>query len=168
MVKSLPAQQEIWVQSLGQEDPLEERMAAHCCILAWRVPRTEGPGGPRPVGLRRERHDEHASGTVAARTNYLTFDDLNTNASPYSLVGRKPVLHESCWLKIKARQGCVLLEAPGESLLDFPASRTPRSPLSCGFNSARSVTSVSHRPLSATQKASLLLKPPVIRFCPPG
>ena len=48
------------------------------------------------------------AGTVAAGTNYLTLDDLNTNALlPYSLVGRKPVLHESRWLKIKAWQGCV-------------------------------------------------------------
>ena len=41
VVKSLPAMQEIkemWVQSLGQEDPLEEEMATHSSILAWRIP----------------------------------------------------------------------------------------------------------------------------------
>ena len=37
--------QEIWVQSLGGEDPLEKGMAAHSCILAWRMPRTKDPGG---------------------------------------------------------------------------------------------------------------------------
>ena len=38
MVKSLPTMQEIWVRSLGQEDPLEEGMATHSGILAWRIP----------------------------------------------------------------------------------------------------------------------------------
>ena len=37
--------QEMWVQSLGQEDPLEEEMATHCCLLAWKIPWTEEPGG---------------------------------------------------------------------------------------------------------------------------
>ena len=45
MVKNPPAMQEIQVQSLGQEDPLEKRMATHSSILAWRIPWTEEPGG---------------------------------------------------------------------------------------------------------------------------
>ena len=48
VVKSLPAMQdpqETRVQSLGQEDPLEEGMATHSSILAWRIPWTEEPGG---------------------------------------------------------------------------------------------------------------------------
>ena len=44
MVKKLPAVQETQVQSLGWEDPLEKRMAAHASTVAWRVPRTEEPG----------------------------------------------------------------------------------------------------------------------------
>ena len=47
MVKNLPANagdRETWVQSLGQEDPLEEGMATHSSILAWRIPWTEEPG----------------------------------------------------------------------------------------------------------------------------
>jgi len=52
MVKSLPAVQETWVQSLGQEDPLEKEMATHSRILAWRIPWTEEPGGSQRV-----RHD---------------------------------------------------------------------------------------------------------------
>ena len=43
-VKNLPAIQENSVQSLGQEDPLEKRMATHSSILAWRIPRTEDSG----------------------------------------------------------------------------------------------------------------------------
>ena len=44
-VKNLPAMQETWVRSLGWEDPLEKGMATHSSILAWKVPRTEEPGG---------------------------------------------------------------------------------------------------------------------------
>ena len=44
MVKNLPAMQEIWVQSLGQEDPLEKEMVTHFSILGWRIPWTEEPG----------------------------------------------------------------------------------------------------------------------------
>ena len=43
-VKNLPAMKESWVQSLGQEDPLEKEMATHSSILAWRIPWTEEPG----------------------------------------------------------------------------------------------------------------------------
>ena len=49
MVKSLPAVQ-TWVQSLGQEDPLEKGMATHSSILAWEIPWTEEPGGLQSVG----------------------------------------------------------------------------------------------------------------------
>ena len=43
MVKNLPPMQETWVQSLGREDPLEKGMATHVSLLAWIIPRTEGP-----------------------------------------------------------------------------------------------------------------------------
>ena len=49
--------QETWVCSLGQEDPLERRMATHSSILAWRIPWTEEPGGLQSTGLQRVRHD---------------------------------------------------------------------------------------------------------------
>ena len=48
---------EMQVQSLGQEDPLEEEMATHSNILAWRMPWTEEPGGLQFMGLQRVRHD---------------------------------------------------------------------------------------------------------------
>ena len=50
MVKSLPAVQETWVQSLDQEDPLEKRMATHSSFLAWRIPQTTDPGRLQRVG----------------------------------------------------------------------------------------------------------------------
>ena len=49
-VKSLSAVQETRVPSLGGEDPLEKEMAAHCSILAWRIPRTEEPDGLQSTG----------------------------------------------------------------------------------------------------------------------
>ena len=50
MVKNPPAMQETWVWSLGQEDPLEEGMAAHSSILTWKIPCAEEPGGYSPWG----------------------------------------------------------------------------------------------------------------------
>ena len=50
MVKNLHAMQETWVHSLGWEDPLEEGMATHSSILAWRIPWTEEPGGLQSMG----------------------------------------------------------------------------------------------------------------------
>ena len=49
--------QEMWVQSLGQEDPLEEDMATHFSIPAWRIPRTEEPGGLQSMELQRVEED---------------------------------------------------------------------------------------------------------------
>ena len=56
LVKNLPAKQETWVQSLGQDDPLEEEMAPHSSILAWIIPWTEEPGRLQPMGSPRVRH----------------------------------------------------------------------------------------------------------------
>ena len=57
--------QETWVQFLGQEDPLEEEIAAHSSILAGIIPWTEEPGGPQSMGLQRvylvtkQQHYDH-------------------------------------------------------------------------------------------------------------
>ena len=58
VVKSLPAVQEteeMWVQSLGQEDPLEEEMATHSSILAWKIPWTIQPDGLQSIRSQRVR-----------------------------------------------------------------------------------------------------------------
>ena len=57
MVKHLPAMRENWVQSLGQEDPLEKEMATHSSTLAWKILWMEKPGGLQSMGLQRVRHD---------------------------------------------------------------------------------------------------------------
>ena len=50
----------MWVRSLGQEDPLENRMATHSGILAWKSPWIEEPGGLQPMGLQRAGHNRAA------------------------------------------------------------------------------------------------------------
>ena len=56
-IKSLPAMQETWVLSLGQEEPLEKGMATSFSILVWRIPWTEETGGLQSMGSQRVRHD---------------------------------------------------------------------------------------------------------------
>ena len=56
MVKNLPAVQEMQVQSLGWDNPLEEDVATHSSILAWDMPRAEEPGGLQSMGSHRVRH----------------------------------------------------------------------------------------------------------------
>ena len=57
LVKNPPAVQGTWVRSLGWEDPLEEDVAPHSSILAWKIPYTEEPGGLQSTGLPRVGHD---------------------------------------------------------------------------------------------------------------
>ena len=56
-LKHLPAMQETWVQSLGQEDPLEKEMATHSSILTWRIPWTEEPDRLQSTGSQRVGHN---------------------------------------------------------------------------------------------------------------
>ena len=55
--QGVSAMQEMQVQSLGWEDPLEKGMATHSRILAWRIPWTEKPGGLQSMGLQRDERD---------------------------------------------------------------------------------------------------------------
>ena len=57
MVKNPPAMWETWLQSLGWEDPLEEGMATHSSVLAWRIPWTEEPDRLQSMGSQRVRYD---------------------------------------------------------------------------------------------------------------
>jgi len=56
-VKNPPAIPETWVQSLGQEDPMEKGMATHSTILVWRIPGTEEPSRLQSTGSQRAGHD---------------------------------------------------------------------------------------------------------------
>ena len=55
-VKNPPAMKETRVPSLGEEEPLEKRMATHSSILAWKIPRTEETGGLQSIGSQRVVH----------------------------------------------------------------------------------------------------------------
>ena len=55
MVKNPPVLQEMWVQSLVWEDPLEKEMATYSSILAWEIPWTEEPGGLQSMGSQKSR-----------------------------------------------------------------------------------------------------------------
>ena len=57
MIKNLPTRQGTWAGSLGQEDPLEEGMATHSSVLAWRIPWTEELSGLQSMVLQRIGHD---------------------------------------------------------------------------------------------------------------
>ena len=57
VVKNPLAKQETWIRSLGWEDALEEGIATHCSILAWRNPWTEEPGLLQSMGMQRVGHD---------------------------------------------------------------------------------------------------------------
>ena len=71
----LPMQKihEMWIQSLGQEDPLEEEMATYSSILAWRIPGTEEPSGLPSMGSHRVGHDwsDLAAAAAAGRETQL-------------------------------------------------------------------------------------------------
>ena len=76
LVKNLPAM-ETPVQLLGQEDPLEEGMASHSSILAWRIPWTEDPGGLQSMGSQRVRHDWWAKHSAEMTTWWIFWDTWN-------------------------------------------------------------------------------------------
>ena len=63
------------IQSLGREDPLEEGMAAHSSVLAWRIPWTEEPGGHSPWG---HQESDTTEVTLHARTEILCATGLRS------------------------------------------------------------------------------------------
>ena len=80
--KNLPAMQETWVQSLGQEDPPEKEMAAHSSILAWRILWTEEPGWLQSMGPQKAGHD------WATNTNtHIFFGELSVHGLCWFLIG---------------------------------------------------------------------------------
>ena len=100
MVKNLPAIWETWVQSLGQEDPLEEGMATHSSILSWRIP-----------GTQRVRHDcatQHSTAHVYMNTHtfFLESQLLTLYNTPLGS-GYLPLLYLACW-KGQERKGVYL------------------------------------------------------------
>ena len=83
--------QEMWVRSLGQEDPLEKEMATHSSIIAWKIPWTKKPGGLQSMGLQRIRQD-----LASKQKQVLGADNIAVNKNwyypsppePYTVLGR--------------------------------------------------------------------------------
>ena len=76
-VKNLPAMQETWVWSLGQEGSLEQEVATHSNILAWRIPWTEEPGGLQSTGSQRVGH-AWATNTQTRRDLEIGFAEITS------------------------------------------------------------------------------------------
>ena len=107
MVKNLPAIQETWIQSLGQEDALQKGMATHSHILTWRIPWTEEPGGLQSMGLQRVGHDwtQTTRKPSLAFLSCLVSQSLHlTGTEPAGIFGRNHMirnmsLHVTPWKK---------------------------------------------------------------------
>ena len=69
-VKNPPAMQETWVRFLGQEGHLQKEMAAHCSILAWKIPWAEEPGGLQSIGLQRVGRYRACSGVLVVAQGF--------------------------------------------------------------------------------------------------
>ena len=90
---------ETWVRSLGQEDPLEEGMATHSSILAWRIPRTEEPGGLQSMGSQRVRHDWATYTIILWWHKYFSVPEWLQN----------PELYKRVWILIFCIRGIISL-----------------------------------------------------------
>ena len=82
-VKNLPVMQEIWVQSLGREDPLEKEMESHSSILAWEIPWTEEPGGLQSIGSQSVRHNS----VTKQQQQHIYYNDQNPGHGQHQQLG---------------------------------------------------------------------------------
>jgi len=156
------------VQSLGQEDPLEKRMATHSSILAWRIPWTEEPDGLWFTGSQRVRHNWSDLAAAAAKSNHPVFWGYSLLLRyPYSICGvyfslNKPTSYLSLCLSLNSfcdetsRTWASLRLKPGVwSLLeDCLGCVGSRSNLSCMVSFSHGFTKLS------TLLPSLCRKPP--------
>ena len=93
VVKNPPAMQETQVRSLSQDYPLEEEMATHSSILAWKIPLTEVPGGLQSTGSQRLRHNL-AIKQLVTDAEQVWNQSLWASVSKSSIFG--PPISESC------------------------------------------------------------------------
>ena len=76
MVKCLPTIQKTWVRFLGREDPLEQKMASHSSIHAWKIPWTEEPGGLQPIGSQSQTRLSNFTSLLHFTCHYLQFSSV--------------------------------------------------------------------------------------------
>ena len=77
----------MWVRSMGQEDPLEESMATHFNILAWRIPWSKEPGGLHSIGLQRVRYDWHELACIHDKQELL----MTSKTMESKVIGKKDI-----------------------------------------------------------------------------
>ena len=100
-VENPPALRKNWVQSLGWEDPLEEGMATHSGILAWKIPRAEEPGGLQSMALQRIRHDWVTKHSMACDRHIMQGIQ---NLSQLEALGKKNDSKRKLWSKLEANK----------------------------------------------------------------
>ena len=115
-VKSLPAIRETRVRFLGREDPLEEEMAIHSSILAWKIPWTEEPGRLQSMGLQRVGHDSATSLSFKLSAQFPKGKNLDCPWGPGTCAG--PAGYKKVWPKHRVTWGVGVLEIEGVSLAD--------------------------------------------------
>ena len=111
VVKNLPARWENWVRSLGQEDSLEKGMATHSSILAWRVPRTEEPGGLQSIGCKESDTTEWLTFIIKTLQEQGHVSILFTDASQCQeqhLTHRMLAINIYCMNEVKQKKNYVL------------------------------------------------------------
>ena len=96
-MKNPPAMQETWVQSLGQEDPLEKPMATHSSILAWVIPWTEEPGGLQSMESQSWTTAEHLTFCENLTREKLIYNSIHES----SLTSILPFMLKLSFPKIK-------------------------------------------------------------------
>ena len=143
MVKNLPAMQETQVQSLGQEDPLEKRMATHSSLPAWGVPWTEEPGKLQSVGLSELDTTDRLTLSLSGSAGLLSED--SDNCPPQLRQVSYPFLFLPQFIQSKSDRGLMHSEVTPEipwPLADptafamlFSLPRTPSSALACFLKS---------------------------------
>ena len=95
---------ETWVWSLGREDPLEKEMATHSSTLAWRITRTEEPGGLQSMGSKRVRHDWATSLTQCSPLLPCAWKDRESQEK----AKRKPICRGQDYLGRERDEGWLL------------------------------------------------------------
>ena len=110
--KNLPAMQKTLVQSLGWEDPLEEGMATHSSILAWRIPWTEEPGGLQSMGSQRVGH---SWATFSLRNYHLSIHNTISALTAIYWMSMKCI--NSVYVCVKVAQSCLYSpwDSPGQN-----------------------------------------------------
>ena len=118
MVNNPPPMQKTQVWSLGQEDPLEKKVATHSSILAWEISQTETPGGPQSMGLKIVRHD-WATNTFFHFRPFIQNQLFTTPILPPKKAQQNQLFESTeCWINI-TKYMCGFSAWPRKWIIEF-------------------------------------------------